>query len=118
MTFPNLSTIHVPNAVMRRLVPLSALTLLSVLGALLTHVYVLSPAAERVRQAEEAYQKAKQIQTDLQRTKAQQVRAQAALRQLDSERKVLPTQEEFTPLALALSELAKREQVRIPGMGL
>lgn len=117
MTFPNLTAIQLPKAVMRRLVPLTVLTLLSTGGALLTYVYGLGPAQERVRQAEEAYQKGKQIQADLQRTKAQQVRAQAALRQLDSERKVLPTQEEFTPLALAISELAKREQVRIPGMG-
>lgn len=117
MTFPDLSTIQLPKAVMRRLVPLAALTLLSVVGALLTYVYALSPAEERVRLAEEAYQQAKQIQADLQRTKAQQVKAHAAQRQLEVERKALPTQEEFTPLALALSELAKREQVRIPGMG-
>lgn len=45
------------------------------------------------------------------------MKAHAAQRQLEVERKALPTQEEFTPLALALSELAKRERVRIPGMG-
>ena len=117
MTLSKLSTIQLPKAMMRRLVPLAALTLLSVVGALLTYVYALRPAEERVRLAEEAYQQAKQVQADLQRAKAQQVKAHAAQRQLEVERKALPTQEEFTPLALALSELAKRERVRIPGMG-
>ena len=117
MTFPNLSNIQLPKAVMRRLVPLTVLTLLSVVGALLTYGYGMVPAEGRVRVAEEAYQKAKQVQADLQRTKAQQVKAHTAQRQLEIERNALPTQEEFTSLALALSELAKREQVRIPGMG-
>ena len=45
------------------------------------------------------------------------MRAQAAQRQLETVRQALPTQGEFTSLALALSELAKREQVKIPGMG-
>lgn len=116
MTFPSLTDFQLPAVMMRRLAPLAMLTCLSVGSAVLTALYGLSPAEERARQAEAAYQKAKQIQGDLQRTKAQQVNAQAALQQLDIERKVLPTQEEFTPLALALSELAKREQVRIPGM--
>ena len=117
MTFPNLSNIQLPKAVMRRLVPLTVLTLLSAVGALLTYGYGMVPAEGRVRVAEEAYQKAKQVQADLQRTKAQQVKAHTAQRQLEIERNALPTQEEFTSLALALSELAKREQVRIPGMG-
>lgn len=66
--------------------------------------------------AEQAYHAAKQAQSDLQQTHAQQVRARTAQRQLETERHALPTQEEFTSLALALSELAKREQVKIPGM--
>lgn len=116
MTFPNLTTIQLPKAVMQRLLPLTALTLLSVVGALVTYLYGLSPAEERARTSEQAYQRAKTTQADLQRTEAQQVKAHAALRQLEIEQQALPTQEEFTSLALALSELAKREQVRIPGM--
>ncbi|NOU09533.1 MAG: hypothetical protein HOO98_05885 [Nitrospira sp.] len=117
MTIPKLTTVHWSNTMLRRLFPLAVLTGLSLAGALLICVYGLRPAEEQLLMAERAYQNAKQIQADLQRTKIQQVRAQAAQRQLDIVRQALPTQEEFTPLALALSELAKREHIIIPGMG-
>lgn len=117
MPFPNLTISHVPKAAVQRLLPLAVLTGLSVVGVALSYVYGLKPAEDRLRIAEQAYQTAKQVQADLQRTKVQQMRAQAAQRQLDTVRQALPTQEEFTSLALALSELAKREQVKIPGMG-
>jgi hypothetical protein len=93
------------------------LTSVVVVGAVVSFVYGLIPAEERLRTAEQAFQSTKQAQVDLQRTKAQQMRAQAAQRQLETVRQALPTQGEFTSLALALSELAKREQVKIPGMG-
>ena len=117
MTFPNLRIAQLPKAAIRRLLPLTMLTGLSVMAVALISVYGLLPAEERLRTAEQAFQSAKQAQADLQRTKAQQMRAQAAQRQLETVRQALPTQREFTSLALALSELAKREQVKIPGMG-
>lgn len=117
MTRPNLTAVPWSKAMLRRLWPLVALTVLSVVGALAMYLYGLRPAEERVRLTEAAYQKAKEAQVDLQRTRAQQMRAHAAQRQLEIERQALPTQAEFTPLALTLSELARREQVRIPGMG-
>ena len=116
MPFPNLTISHVPKAAVQRLLPLAVLTGLSVVGVALSYVYGLKPAEEQLRVVEQVYQTAKQVQADLQRTKVKQIRAQAAQRQLDTVRQALPTQEEFTSLALALSELAKREQVRIPGM--
>lgn len=117
MTFPELPTIRMPKAIMRGLLPLVGLTVLSVLGALLMYIFGVRPAEERLVRAEEAYQTAKQAQAGLQRTKMQQVRAQTAQRQLDRERNALPKQDEFSTLAMALSELGKREHVVIPGMG-
>jgi hypothetical protein len=116
MTFPTLTGIQLPKTVIRRLLPLTVLTAVSVVGAAVVYVYGLKPAEERLHIIEQAYQTAKQAQADLQGAKAQQMRAQAAQRQLQIVRQALPKQEEFTSLALALSELAKREQVTIPGM--
>jgi len=109
--------VSVPKGAMRRLLPLTVLTSLSLVGATWSYVYGLKPAEERLRIAEQTYQTGKQAQADLQSTKAQQLQARTAQRRLETVRQALPTQEEFTSLALALSELAKREQVTIPGMG-
>lgn len=117
MTFLNLPIRRIPQPALRKLLPLAVLTSVSVAGVTLSYLYGLKPAEVRVLTAEQAYQTAKQAQADLQRIKAQQLLAQAAQRRLDTVRQALPTQEEFTSLALALSELAKREQVKIPGMG-
>ncbi|MFO0699941.1 MAG: type 4a pilus biogenesis protein PilO [Nitrospira sp.] len=116
MRFPSLPVITLPKAALRRLLPLSVLTGLSLVGAVVSYGYGLRPAQDHRQMAEQAYHEAKQAQADLQRTHAQQLRARSAQRQLETERQAFPTQEEFTSLALALSELAKREQVKIPGM--
>lgn len=116
MTFLKPPTIRVPTPIIRGLLPLVSLTVVSLLGTVLMYAFGLRPAEERLQRAEQAYQTAKQTQADLQQTKTQQMRAQTAQRQLDRERKSLPTQDEFTPLAMALSELGKREHVVIPGM--
>jgi len=106
-----------PKAACRGLMPLAALTALSLVGAAAMYIHWLNPAQERLADAERAYQQAKQAQAALQGTRTQQVRARAAQRQLEVVRQALPTHEEFTPLAMALSELGKREHVAIPGMG-
>ena len=117
MTFPKLPITQVPKMVLRGLLPLLGLTVLSLLGTALMYVFGLKPAEERLLSTKQAYQTAKQTQADLQQTKIQQVRAQTAQRRLELERNAFPKQDEFTTLALALSELGKREHVVIPGMG-
>ncbi len=117
MMVPNLPAVPGLTASLRRLRPLALLAVVSVLVAVVSYVSGLRPAEERLLEAEHAYHRAKQMQGDLQRTRAQQVRAQAAQHQLEIERQALPTQAAFTSLAVALSDLAKREQVTIPGMG-
>lgn len=102
---------------MRLLAPLAILTACSLGGAMLTYGLSLAPAEERLAQAEQAYQAEKRAQAALQTGRAEQVRARAAQRQLESVRQSLPSQDEFTPLAMALTELGKSEHVAIPGMG-
>ena len=117
MRFPRLPVVTVPKAALRRLVPLSILTGLSLVGTVVSYGYGWKPAQDDLQMVEQGYHAAKQAQADLQQTHAQQLRARTAQRQLETEHQALPTREEFTALALALSELAKREQVKIPGMG-
>ena len=116
MRFPSLPVVTLPKTALRRLVPLGVLTGLSLLGTVVSYGYGMKPAQDHLQLAEQAYQSAKQAQAALQQSHAQQLRARTAQRQLETERAALPTREEFTSLALALSELAKREQVKIPGM--
>lgn len=104
-------------ASLRRLRPLTLLAMMSLLVSVVSYVFGLRPAEQRLAAAEHAYHGAKQMQADLQRTRTQQVQARTALRQLEIERQVFPTQAAFTSLAVALSDLAKRERVIIPGMG-
>ena len=112
MTVPTVSTFT-----LRSLIPLTTLTVLSIAGATLVYALWLSPAEQHLASAEQAYQTAKQAQGALQGSRTQQARARAAQQQLDLVRQALPSQEEFTPLAMALTELGKSEHVSIPGMG-
>ena len=107
----------VPKSALRGLMPLATLTVLSMAGGLLVYALCLSPAHQRLARAEQAYHTAKQAQAMLQTSRTQQARARAAQRQLELVRHALPSQEEFTSLAMALSELGKSEHVAIPGMG-
>ena len=117
MTWANLILPSIPTAALRRLLPLAALTVLSLVGATLVSTLCLSPAQQRLQHAEQAFYMAKQAQASLHESRTQQARAHAARQQLDLVRQALPLQEEFTSLAMALTELGKREHVAIPGMG-
>ena len=112
MTVPTVSTFT-----LRSLIPLTTLTVLSIAGATLVYALWLSPAEQHLASAEQAYHTAKQAQGALQGSRTQQARARAAQQQLDLVRQALPSQDEFTPLAMALTELGKSEHVAIPGMG-
>ena len=117
MTLFNMAIPAIPITALRGLIPLATLTVLSVAGATLVYTLWLSQAEQNLVNAEQAYQAAKQAQAALQGARTQQARARAAQQQLDVVRQALPSQEEFTPLALALTELGKSEHVAIPGMG-
>jgi Tfp pilus assembly protein PilO len=117
MTFLRVTVPPLPKAAVRGLIPLATLAALSLAGAAMMYFQCVSPVQEQLAAAEQAFHQAKQAQAALQATRTQQVRARAAQRQLEVVRQILPTQEEFTSLAMALSELGKSEHVTIPGMG-
>lgn len=106
----------VPGAILRRFVPLGVVTLLAVVSAVWFYIGVWSPALMRVAEAEAAYHEAKQSQEQLQRTRAVQEKARTAQQQLEEMWKALPTQNEFSSFAMAISEVGRLEQVAIPGM--
>jgi Tfp pilus assembly protein PilO len=117
MTLFNIAVPAVPTTALRGLIPLAMLTVLSIAGATLVYALGLSPAEQHLVNAEQAFQSAKQAQAALQGARTQQARARSAQQQLDLVRQALPSHEEFTPLAMALTELGKSEHVAIPGMG-
>jgi len=93
----------------RRLRPLAFLTVLSVGATLATSTLSLAPAQDRLAQAMKGYEDARQTQ----------VRREAARKMLEDMGnvwKLLPERKEFSMLILAISELAQRDHVAIPGM--
>lgn len=100
----------------RGLVPLLMLALLS--SALVVSAYLLVwvPAEQRVRVAEQTYEKTKQQQGQLLAARVLQERAREAAREVAAVWQGLPTEEEFASLAVAITELGRAEQVGIPGM--
>jgi hypothetical protein len=89
----------------------------SVIGCVAAlYLSVREPVAARLEQAQLAYQAAKQAQDQLRRTRTLQEKAQVAQREVEALWKDLPTQNEFSSFAMAISELGRREEVGIPGM--
>lgn len=100
----------------RGLVPLLMLALISTALVVSTYLLVWVPAKQRVRVAEQAYEKAKQQQGQLLAARALQERAREAAREISAVWNGLPTEEEFASLAVAITELGRTEQIAIPGM--
>lgn len=73
-------------------------------------------AAARVAAAEAAYQSAKDAKSKMEQERRIQVRAKAVQVELEEVWNTLPVQQDFTTLALAVSELGRAEGVMIPGM--
>ncbi|MCC6964960.1 MAG: type 4a pilus biogenesis protein PilO [Nitrospira sp.] len=74
------------------------------------------PARTSLATAEIAYQLTKQEKTQIEDTIKVQVQARSVQAELAQIWRTLPTQDEFSSLALAVSELGRAEGVTIPGM--
>lgn len=98
------------------LLPLVVALVLSIGVSGYLYINCLRPAEERMGRAEAAFQTAKQQHATLQATRTLQERVKATTQQLSDVWQVLPTQNEFTSLAMAISELGRAERVLIPGM--
>lgn len=80
------------------------------------YVVLWGPADERVRVAEQAYGQAKQQQAQNRMARVVQERARDAAQGVADVWQGLPTEAEFSALAVAITELGRAEQVGIPGM--
>lgn len=106
----------VPAAQWRRFLPLGFVTCVTVGCALFSYLGTRVPAAMRLEAEGLRYQKAKQTQEQLHRTRELQERARAAQQQVEAVWKALPGQNEFSAFAMAISEVGRIEHVAIPGM--
>jgi hypothetical protein len=112
MSLPSVS-----RATLRRFIPLGCLAVVSCVAAVSVWWGVRDPAAARLELAETSYRSAKQSQDQLHRTRALQEQAQRAQRDVEGVWNALPTHNEFSSFAMAISEMARLEHVVIPGMG-
>ena len=116
MTSIDLKMPIVSQALLRRCVPLGLVTLMAVGCAAVLYFWIRGPALSRLEQAKTAYQAAKQNQDQLHRTRALQEKARTVQQQVEDVWKELPTQNEFSSFAMAISEVGRLEHVAIPGM--
>jgi hypothetical protein len=89
--------------------PLALLTVGAVATALVVSLWLTTPARECLARAQTEYQSARQMQ----------LRLQAALRtqeDLTGVWKLLPPRKDFPKLILSISDLARRDDVELPGM--
>lgn len=106
----------IPPPLREGLVPLTGLLVLTLATTLAAYLSLLDPAEERARVAEVAYQTARQAAARLETLRQVQMRAQVAERRLEAMWRTLPTKDEFSALAMTITELGRAEHMVIPGM--
>lgn len=92
------------------LIPLFIVTVLAGLSSVGMFAIIFYPAQDRLTQTTDRYQAALQTQTKTQTA----MRTQAIL---STTWNALPDYREFTDLSLDIADLAKKNQVHVPGMG-
>ena len=103
-------------SMLQSLAPLASLTSLCLGLAIFVHFFYGEAASTRLTEAEAAYQATKNTREQMLRNRQIQEHAKEAQQELETVWKTLPTQKDFTNLALDLSELGRAEGVLIPGM--
>lgn len=93
----------------RRLAPLALVTIAAIGAAAATSILYQVPSQYRLSRAVAAHDAARQ-------TQARREAARKTLEEMEAVWKVLPQRKEFPLLILAISELAQRDHVSIPGM--
>ncbi len=101
---------------LRALAPSCACAMLAIATLVGTYMEWVKPADDRLERAETAYRKAKQEQEQAHAQRMLFERAKQAQEQVDAVWRALPSQDEYTALAMAISELGKTERLTIPGM--
>ena len=93
----------------RRLAPLALVTVAAIGAVASTSILYQVPSHHRFSRAVAAHEAARQAQ-------ARREAARKTLEEMEAAWKVLPQRKEFPLLILAISELAQRDHVGIPGM--
>jgi hypothetical protein len=93
----------------RSLQPLALITIVSIATAVGMSLLVTTPAEEHRSHAQADYQSARQMQQHLQA-------GRATVDELKDVWNLLPPRKDFSSLVLAISELARQDGVKIPGM--
>jgi hypothetical protein len=93
----------------RALLPLALMTAGAMALAVALGLFVRGPAQDQLAAAQASYEAGRQAQTRLQTARQTQI-------DLGNVWKGLPERTDFASLILAISELAKRDRVAIPGM--
>lgn len=107
---------QIPRLAARALRPLGLLTLLALMLAFGTYVYLLVPAEEHLVTLRASYEKARQRQITLWRERKTQEEGRQIQRDLGAIWERLPSQRDFAGMAIAISELARKVRVSVPGM--
>lgn len=110
------SVLTISQPARRGLLPLMVTLMLSIGVSGYLYVNYVRPTEERMRRAEAAFQAAKNQQATLQASRILQERVKKATQLLGDVWQLLPTQNEFTSLTMAISDLGRAERVLIPGM--
>ena len=100
----------------RTLMPLAGTSCLMLGIAVLVHLAVLQPALNARDRAQTQYEAARQTQTDLTQSRAHSRPIVLAAQKLRDTLQVLPVRREFTAMAIAIAEMARKARVTIPGM--
>ncbi len=98
------------------LIPLILLTLFAVGVFIGTYMQLVKPADDRLARAQKAYQQAKVAWDQNHASRQLNERVRDAQKRVDQLWQSLPSQRDFAALAMAIAELARSEQVSIPGM--
>jgi Tfp pilus assembly protein PilO len=113
-----LSTPAIPLSpvMLRALLPLGLATGITIAVPFAVYFMTVTPASDRLAVAESAYQAAKADKTKLDRDRAVQLQAKSVRESLEDVWAALPSQKDFTTLALEVSDLGRAQGVHIPGM--
>jgi len=105
-----------PGTMLRALTPLALVMSGSMAVAGWAYWSFGEAAAARLTAAEVAYQSARDAKSKMEQERRIQMRAKAVQEELKDVWNTLPVQQDFTTLALTVSELGRAEGVMIPGM--
>ena len=106
----------IPIQAWRTLLPLARITSLCIVGALVCWFLIVVPAVNHLQTLQHTHQKERNLFRDLREQRKLQQELLQAKHQLVQVWDLLPAKQEFTSIAVTISQYAQTEHVTIPGM--